>query len=135
MKGLSKILMVLCLGFMIVAVAQVGSYDIKEMTPDVKAALDGRRERNEQLRTLKAQGFIGENNHGYVQVLKPSSEAEALASTENKDRELIYKTIVAQNDLPADALGTVESVFAQVQRDKATTGDTLENESGQWITK
>ncbi len=111
------------------------SYDIKEMTPEVKSALDSRRARNEQLRSLKAQGIIGENNNGYVQVLKPDSEADGLVVAENQDRKVIYQTIVAQNNLPADALSTVEHVFAQVQRDKAAVRDPVQDESGNWKMK
>ncbi len=112
------------------------SYDIKEMTPEVKSALDSRRGRFEQLSALKAAGKVGENNKGYVEVLSGGGVgAEGLVSAENSDRKTIYKTIVAQNGLPGDALSTVEKVFAQVQRDKAAPGDSIQNESGAWVKK
>jgi uncharacterized protein len=109
------------------------TYDIKEMTPEVKAALDGRRGRFDELKALKAQGAIGENNKGYVEALK--SEGQSVVDAENRDRRFIYTTIVAQNGLPADALSTVEAVFAQVQRDKASSGDKIQDASGSWTTK
>ncbi len=115
--------------------AWAASYDIKEMTPEVKAALDGRRSRFDELKSLKAQGAIGENNKGYVEVLKSEGAAQSVADAENRDRRFIYTTIVAQNGLPEGALGTVETVFAQVQRDKAGAGDKIQDASGQWTAK
>lgn len=138
MKKQYLLIKILLLTFMVpvlISDAWAASYDIKEMTPEVKSALDSRRARNEQLRSLKAQGAVGENNTGYVQALKPSADTESLVVAENHDRHVIYKTIVAQNELPADALSTVEKVFAQVQRDKAAAGDPIQDESGNWVTK
>ena len=73
-------------------------YNIKEMTPEVQAALEARKARYEQLRSLKDKGSIGENNHGYVEALGDDTEAKALAEAENKDRKFIYKTIEQQNN-------------------------------------
>ena len=111
------------------------SYDIKEMTPEVKASLDARRARYEQLAVMKAQGKVGENNRGYLEALESGDGVRDVVDAENNDRKSIYKTIVGQNGLPADALATVEKVFAQVQRDKAASGDSLQDESGNWIKK
>lgn len=111
------------------------TYDIKEMTPEVKSALDARRGRYEELAGLKSQGVVGENNRGYVEVLKSEGNAQSVVDAENRDRKVIYNTIVAQNGLGADALATIEKVFAQVQRDKAASGDSIQNESGAWVKK
>jgi uncharacterized protein YdbL (DUF1318 family) len=105
------------------------------MTPEVKSALEGRRSRFDELKSLKAQGAIGENNQGYVEVLKNTGNAQSIADAENRDRRFIYTTIVAQNGLPSSALGTVEEVFAQVQRDKASSGDKIQDASGNWTAK
>lgn len=115
--------------------AWAASYDIKEMTPEVKAALDARRGRFDELASLKAKGKVGENNHGYVEVLSAGDGADAVVASENRDRKAIYNTIVSQNGLPSDALATVEKVFAQVQRDKAASGDSIQDESGAWNKK
>ena len=109
-------------------------YNIKEMTPEVQAALEARKARFEQLRALKDQGLMGENNHGYVEALRDDEQAKTLAEAENKDRKFIYKTIEQQNNL-TDAMATIEKVFAQVQQDKAITGDKIQQENGQWVTK
>ena len=111
------------------------SYDIKEMTPQIKSALESRRNRFEMLRAFKERGSIGENNSGYVTLLVDDPEAKALVGEENNDRRLIYKTIVEQNNLSADALATIESVFAQEQRERANPGEKIQEAGGRWITK
>ena len=111
-----------------------GKYDIKEMTPEVQAALENRRSRFDQLKDLKAQGIVGENNRGYVEVLGNDFSARSLVDSENNDRRVIYKTIEVQNNL-SGALETIEKVFAQVQRDKASSGDKMQNEDGAWVVK
>jgi len=108
------------------------TYDIKEMTPAVKSALDGRKSRFAELKMMKTQGVVGENNHGYVQALGGGKEVIALVAAENKDRKQVYEAIVTQNKLGAGALATVEAVFARVQRDKADPGDKVQDASGRW---
>ena len=109
-------------------------YSIKQMTPEVQQALDSRRDRFDQLRQLKSTGALGENNHGYVEVLNNEGDAQAIAGAENNDRKVIYQTIAAQNGLEG-AIETIETVFAQVQRDKASSGDKIQDASGGWIAK
>ena len=109
-------------------------YSIKQMTSEVQAALNNRRDRFNQLRQLKSSGAIGENNKGYVEVLKAEGDAQSIADAENQDRHVIYQTIAEQNGLE-NAIGTIESVFAQVQEDKAEAGDRVQGQDGGWITK
>lgn len=117
------------------AVTAQSKYSIKEMTPEVQAALDNRRNRYEVLRSLKQQGVVGENNKGYVELLAAdNAEAAAVVKEENADRQIIYTTIAQQNNLE-DSLSTIEQVFAQVQRDKADAGDKIQAEDGKWATK
>jgi uncharacterized protein YdbL (DUF1318 family) len=108
------------------------TYDIKEMTPAVKSALDGRKSRFAELKTMKTQGVVGENNRGYVQALGGGKDVIALVAAENRDRKQVYEAIVTQNKLGAGALATVEAVFARVQRDKADPGDKVQDASGRW---
>ena len=111
-----------------------GKYDIKEMTPEVKAALENRRNRFDQLKNLKARGIVGEDNRGYVEMLGNDSSAASLAESENHDRKVIYKAIEVQNNLSGE-METIEKVFAQVQRDKASPGDKIQMEDGAWVVK
>ena len=116
-------------------IVSAATYDIKELTPSVKAALDGRRNRFDQLRALKEKGLVGENNRGYVEALGDDPQAKTIVDEENNDRRFIYKTIVEQNNLSPDAISTIETVFAQVQRDKANPGDKIQDAGGSWIKK
>jgi hypothetical protein len=120
----------------ITGTASAAQYDIKEMTPQIQQALQGRQGRYDSLQQLKSQGVLGENNQGYVTVLNHSVvEADTIASAENEDRGVIYKAIVQQNGLPPSALAQVEAVFAGVQRDKARGGDSIQTPSGEWVKK
>jgi uncharacterized protein YdbL (DUF1318 family) len=131
---LSVVLLAGTVAFVGGSVYAQGKYSIKEMTPQVQEALNNRRERFDQLRVLKHSGAVGENNQGYVEVLRSEGQAVSLVASENKDRKIIYRTIAEQNGLD-NALGTIEAVFAQVQRDKADSGDKIQNENGSWTSK
>lgn len=111
-----------------------GKYSIKQMTPEVQQALSSRKDRFSELRSFKSSGAIGENNHGYVEVLKNDGQASSLAKAENRDRKVVYQTIAQQNGLE-DALSTIEAAFADVQREKAESGDKIQTEDGQWVNK
>jgi hypothetical protein len=107
-------------------------YDIKEMTPAVKASLDGRKGRFAELKEMKAKGLVGETNRGYIQKLSGGKNVDAVVAAENKDRKQVYEAIVQQNNLGPAALATVETVFAGVQRNKAEPGEKVQDASGSW---
>ena len=132
----AKVLSVLVLGILCCAqpAAAAQSYNIKEMTPQVQSALDGRRDRYEELSALKAKGVIGENNRGYVQALKSEGNVDALVKGENSDRKAIYQAIAEQNNLSGE-IETIDKVFASVQRDKAGSGEMIQTEDGRWVSK
>ena len=110
-----------------------GQYDIRQMTPEVQTALQGRQNRYGQLQALKSSGVIGENNRGYVEVLQASGEGPA--ASENNDRRVIYAAIVQQNGLGPDGLVQVEKAFASVQRTRAKAGEHIQAVSGEWKEK
>jgi uncharacterized protein YdbL (DUF1318 family) len=116
------------------SISAQGQYQIRQMTDEVKMALENRRQRYDQLKALKAKGLIGENNRGYLEVLSDQEGAQSLVNEENRDRRIIYETIAEQNDLK-QAFETIEKVFAQVQRDKAESGEMIQLENGQWTKK
>ena len=111
-----------------------GKYDIRELTPDLKQALDARKARYQTVKDLKAQGVIGENNHGYLEALQPSDDARKIADDENTDRKMIYQTIAQQNGIPQE-VATIEKVFGQVQKEKAESGEMVQSEDGTWDKK
>ena len=109
-------------------------YSIKEMTPEVMSALESRRGRYDALQQLKQQGKVGENNRGYVEAFSGEADVQGIVASENADRKIIYQTIAAQNNLK-DAIGTIEKVFAQTQREKAGPGEKIQSADGSWVTK
>jgi uncharacterized protein YdbL (DUF1318 family) len=128
------LVMILSVSFQVSNGYAEGKYQIKQMTPEVNSALENRRSRFDQLRDLKSKGIVGETNRGYVKAIESIGDAESLVQAENDDRKIIYKTIAQQNGLEG-ALETIEKVFAQVQRDKAESGDKVQQEDGSWTTK
>ena len=120
-------------------------YKLKTVNPSVQKALHHRKMRAHQLQTLKAQGVIGENNLGFVQVLesrswfartfKSSDRTKILARRENRDRKVIYNAIVQQNHLKLNQIAEVKKEFAKVRRDRAKQGDLIQDSKGKWIRK
>ncbi len=107
---------------------------LKVKTPEVQSAIDSRKARYDAIKVFKAQGAIGEDNQGHVAALSGGAEAQLVAA-ENADRELIYRAIVEQNNLPAGAIGTIRSTFAQEQRERAASGEKIQLPSGEWVRK
>ena len=132
---MKKVLCSVVMALSLVSAAFAQAYDIKTMTPEVKAALQARKERFSDLKALKTKGVVGENDHGYVQALGGGADVKELVNAENANRKAVYQAIVEQNELGDAALATVESVFAGVQRDKAVAGEKIQEPSGTWVTK
>ncbi|MCM8812102.1 MAG: YdbL family protein [Candidatus Omnitrophica bacterium] len=123
------------LGDWLVPSAWAASPQLKFMTPEAQRAIDSRRDRYKQLKEYKMKGWVGENNQGLVSALVSTPEVTALVEQENRDRELIYRTIIEQNNLPGDAMATVKAAFAQEQRERAEPGEKIQQPSGEWVTK
>lgn len=126
--------------------AEAGAdYRLKTVTPSLQNALNHRKMRSHKLQALKAQGVIGENNLGFIQVLKSGSwfartfkssdQAKILVERENHDRKLIYNAIVQQNHLQPNQIAEVEKEFAKVRRDRAKQNDLIQDSKGKWIRK
>jgi len=128
------VMLVSCLGLAAVP-AQATQYDIKEMTPAIQQALDARKARHSELRHLKSEGLLGEDNQGFVKVLTDDPMAQELARAENANRQVIYEAIVEQHQLGPEGLTQVKATFAEVQRDKAQAGVAIQLPSGEWVKK
>ncbi|MCB9799128.1 MAG: YdbL family protein [Candidatus Omnitrophica bacterium] len=125
----------LILMFTCASSASAAQYDIKEMTPAVQNAISGRQGRYSDIQSLKSSGVLGENNRGYVEVRNPSGNAGMTAEAENRDRKTIYQTIAEQNNLGRAGVETIETIFAEVIRGKAQSGDSVQLPSGEWTKK
>ncbi len=135
MKSLNFFFFLLFLVFNFSFTILAGAYDIKEMTPQIQKAFDGRQSRYNQLQDLKASGVLGEDNQGLVKVLKPFPEADAMMRAENSDRQVIYSAIANQNGLGPAGLSQIKRIFAEVQREKARNGDHVQLPTGDWVEK
>ncbi|HNX68605.1 MAG TPA: DUF1318 domain-containing protein [Candidatus Omnitrophota bacterium] len=121
--------------FMIASACFAGQYDLKQITPEIDQALKGRQARYARLQSLKQQGLVGENSRGYVTELKGGAAAGEVVASENRDRKVIYHALVGQNALGPNGMREVENVFADVQREKALSGEMIEASSGNWVRK
>ncbi len=102
---------------------------------EVQAAIESRKARYQTIKDYKRQGLIGENNKGYLTAFSEDSTVKNLVEQENRDRIIIYKSIVEQKGYPKDAISQIEDVSAQEQRDRAEAGEKIQLKSGEWTTK
>ena len=114
-----------------------GGYRLEKGDPAVQKALDSRKARSPELRALKTKGVIGENNRGFIEVLKPvlTPKGKSLIEAENLDRKFIYETVVRQNHLGPEGLAKVEEQYAKTRRERAKKGDRIQLPSGKWARK
>ena len=113
-------------------------YRLQTKAPAVQKVLNNRKARTPEIQTLKTQGLIGENNRGFLTILKPAeiqAAEKSLMEAENHDRKFIYNTVVAQNHLESESLVKVEAEFAKTRHDRARKGDFIQIPSGKWIQK
>lgn len=93
---------------------------------DIKARM---RARLPELVALKADGIIGENNHGYLTILKAPSDKEALVTAENNDRRKIYAAIAKKQKTTPALVGQRRAL--QIAK-KAVPGTMIQGRDGQW---
>ena len=144
-RNFSLTMIFVLLAFVIPLTEAATDYRLKTVTPSVRQALNHRKIRSHKLQALKAQGMIGENKLGFVQVLKSKSwfarvfkssdKAKILVQRENRDRKIIYNAIVQQNQLKPDQIAEVKKEFAKIRRDRAKQGDLIQDSRGKWIRK
>ena len=130
----SVLFLFLCLGSLS---CREQEYRLQTKTPAVQTVLNHRKARSTELQALKSKGLIGENNKGFLTVLKPSVQPneKSLVDAENHDRKFIYNTVVAQNHLGSESLAEVETEFAKTRHDRAMKSDFLQTPSGKWTQK
>lgn len=134
-RNVRMLLVLFCCLWVAMPSVSAPSYDVKEITPEVKEAMSNREDRYDMLENWKAKNAVGENNQGYVEAQVNSPQIAAWVALENKDRKVIYKAIAQQNNLGPEGLSMMESSFAEVQREKAQPGDSIQLPSGKWVKK
>lgn len=101
-----------------------------------ESAADIRRRMEQRLATidaLKADGAIGENNRGFLQV-PPEGKGSVgnVLTDENRDRETVYALIAKETGATADAVGRAR---ARQIAAGSKPGVWIQDEAGQWKKK
>mgnify|MGYP000972436792 CR=1 FL=1 len=106
--------------------------ELKTGSPLVTEIAERLRQRNDAIATLKKQGYLGENNRGYVELRESKpfttqddrNAAQQLLAEENKDRKALYKELARINeDAPGMSVSVIEKVYANQRLKRATSGD------------
>lgn len=105
------------------------------ITPPAQAdsVKDRMAARAPEILKLKAQGLVGENNQGYLEVRgSGGGGAAGLVEAENQDRQLVYKAIAAKTGASAAQVG---QRAAAKRAEVAGGGEWLQKSSGEWYRK
>lgn len=81
---------------------------------------------------LKRKGIVGENNRGFLELIRQDKRAKKLVEDENRDRRIIYAFISEQQGVSIDV---VERLRAKQIRHKARPGEWLQDQTGRWHKK
>ena len=97
----------------------------EELSPEVEQAAKRRGSRLAELIRMETSGILGENKSGLVEIRNQAqaSEAAALVSAENSDREIIYSSVAKKN---GTSVAEVEKLYAKKLQDKAPAGTPIE---------
>jgi len=120
------------------AVAEAQVPELKTRTPEITAVIESRRARYSRVEAALAAGCLGENNQGLLEPRPGSNcppDVAALAADENRDRMVLYRTLVEQNKMPPGDLTRVQAAFARANRDRAPAGVWVQDEAGRWSRK
>ncbi len=108
---------------------------LSDFPDEVVVAIERRKARRSQILLLASQGYIGENENGFVEVFEKTSLDPgrlAMIEQENKDRLVIFEYVAKKNRTSVEETG---KVFAdRIQKD-AAAGTPIEESSGDWVVK
>jgi uncharacterized protein len=117
-----KYLAALILALIMLTAGQAWAQDIKTRM----------RDRLPTLVDLKTRGVIGENNQGYLDMLKGQTEKNEVVAAENQDRRTIYAEIARKTSTSAEVVGQRRAI--QIA-EKASPGEWLQDAAGKWYKK
>ena len=120
--------------------------DVYQKTPQTKvkneqsnlAVAANRRLRSGEIQQLKNDRVAGEDRDGYLDLVKPPTEANYLTyakkvvTEENADRAFIYLGNAQSQSKP---LEIVEGDYAKLWSDRAFPGEWVQKEDGTWMQK
>ncbi len=104
-------------------------------TEELRRLTAAQNARHGAIQQWKAKGCIGENNQGFLEA-RPGQgcggDVGRLIAEENRGREAIIDTFMRQNSIPPSDAARVRASFAKAYRDRAQSGDWVQNDRGQW---
>ena len=107
------------------------AYADEGLSPDVQAAALRRKERRSDLVALQAQGIIGENKSGLIELRKVGASIAFPINDENKDRMIIYRAVAEKN---GSSVEEVQKLYAKRLQADAVAGTPIETSQG-WTIK
>ncbi len=86
------------------------------------------------LKTAKDQGLIGEQNNGYLGVVKNEAPADvkALVASVNGQRKAQFSQIAAKNGISETEAA---KIFAREAAARTSPGNYIQNPAGAWVKK
>ena len=102
---------------------------VSAFADDIKARM---KKRLPEIKALKTEGIVGENNKGYLQFVSDNKAKADVVAAENEDRQTVYKAIAKQQSTTAELVGKRRAL--QIAK-KARAGEWVQNDAGQWIQK
>ena len=96
------------------------------LSPEVEQAALRRRDRHAELISREAEGIVGENKSGLVEIRNPGAgnpSLEQLVDAENNDRLIIYQAVAQKNNSP---LEEVQKIYAKRLQQDAPSGTPIE---------
>lgn len=86
------------------------------------------------LKTAKEQGWIGEQNNGYLGLVKNDAPADmkALVADVNGQRKTQFTQIAAKNGI---AEAEAARIFAREAAERTLPGNYIQNPAGGWVKK
>jgi len=108
--------------------------DLNESSPRVQQLATSMKARFNDVEAAKKTGAAGENNRGFVEMVKPDAIADAekrnaaqrVIAAENEDRKALYQEIARINSDQNLTVSAVERVYAQKRLERAKTGDVFQ---------
>jgi len=104
--------------------------EMKSSSPVIKRIAERMKERHTELEKLRANGCVGENNRGYVEMRDPDvlkeeddlKRGQQLVDDENDDRKALYKEVAGLNKDQNLTVAQVERIYAQKRLERGKPG-------------
>lgn len=89
-------------------------------------------ERLPQIKELKVNGIVGENNRGYLEFIGEKKEGDDVVAAENADRRRVYEAIARREGVSVDIVGQRRALQIAEAAEK---GEYLQDAQGKWYQK